>query len=157
MAGRRDVDLNPGTFWVDSRPHLVSENCFREPHHFFRQGWILGRVLDCVCRQSAAVSDQMPKESKLLSAHRVLLGSGKESWQRNSITRRELVQASPAFHRQEFVICGRSNAAAEIAGELENRLAPRREGVGDPLCLHPPPTLVQSKHAKATLAHEGFD
>src|SRR4029077_7611756 len=63
MAGWRQVHLDPRPFGLDSRTYRIPEKLFGEVYNCLGQDQIVGRVLDRVGRQRAAVSDEVSQQA----------------------------------------------------------------------------------------------
>src|SRR2546430_9929783 len=135
----RKIDLNPGPLLMNPGPNRVAKRFLREAYNLFGEDRVFGRVLNRVCWQSAAIADQVPKQSKLGAAHRVLVGALQNSRGRNMVADLQLVQPAPPLHGEELVIGGGANGAPELCRQLEDRLWPRRGYGRDAVSVHSPP------------------
>src|SRR5438876_10966048 len=109
MPCRRQINLDPGPLLMNPGSNRFAENFRREAYNLFGEGRVFGRVLNRVCWQSAAIADQVPKQSKLGVAHRVLVRALKNSRYRYVVIDLQLVQPAPPLHGQELVIGSGAN------------------------------------------------
>src|SRR6266705_3599515 len=109
MPCRRQINLDPGPLLMNPGPNRFAENFRREAYNLFGEGRVFGRVLNRVCWQSAAIADQVPKQSKLGVAHRVLVRALNDSWCRNMVADVQIVEPAPPLHGQELVIGSGAN------------------------------------------------
>src|ERR1700687_3462911 len=72
MLRRRQVDLNPNTLRIYSGSNSVHARLLRQIHDDVCQCRVVGRVLNSVCWQCAAVADEMSEQSELSVAHGVV-------------------------------------------------------------------------------------
>src|SRR5438067_540926 len=142
---------------MDARTYRVSEYLFCERDDFFRKCRIFRRVLDGVPGQRASVADEVSQQTEFRARHGVLFRTMQKARQGDMVAEFELVEASPAVHRQELVVGGRTYVSAQPCCQFEYRFGSSREHVQDWTSIHSPPTTIECEHAEAGPSDQVFD
>src|SRR5438034_5477010 len=94
-ARRGQVDLVPGALPGDPRLYGIAEHIRRQRGHELGEVAVLGRVLNDMSWQRAAVADEVAQERNFRLGHRRFAPALSPTRQRNARTWAEVVEATP--------------------------------------------------------------